>query len=104
MGAIMTRNVLWLALVAGALMLNGCESKSNLDAPREFFSKHKIGSSADYAVIKWGNPEDHVVTVHGFMDDLKSCQLIADALNKDACNETGGKNCLNPFSCQPLNH
>ena len=61
-------------------------------------------SSADYAIIKWGDSSDHVVTVHGFMDDLKSCILIADALNKDACNETAGSNCQNPFSCQALNH
>lgn len=100
----MSRSILCLALAAGVSVLAGCEPKSNLDAPREFFSKHKIGSSADYAVIKWGNPDDHVVTVHGFMDDLKSCLLIVEALNKDACNETSGNNCLNPFSCQPLNH
>jgi hypothetical protein len=95
----MLLNILFLALLVVALLVVACESKSNLDTPREFFSKNKIGSSADYAVIKWGNPDDHVVTVHGFMDDRKSCLLISDALNKDACNETGGNNCLNPFSC-----
>jgi hypothetical protein len=87
-----------------AALLGGCGDRSNLDAPRVFFAKQKIGSSPDYAVIKWNNPDDHVVTVHGFMDDLRSCLTIADALNKDACSETGGKGCLNPFSCQPLNN
>jgi hypothetical protein len=103
-GATVLRIVWWLILVAGVLVLAGCDSKSNLEAPRKFFSKNKIGNSPDYAIIKWNNPDDHVVTVHGFIDDLKGCLLIAEALNKDACKETGGYNCLNPFSCQPLNH
>lgn len=93
-----------LILLSLAALLSGCGDDSNLDAPRKFFSKNKIGSSPDYAVIKWNNPEDHVATIHGFMDDMKSCQIFADALNKDACNETGDQNCLNPFSCRPLNH
>lgn len=84
-------------------LLVGCSDNSNLDAPQKFFQNNKIGSSPDYAVIKWNNPADHAVTVHGFMDDLKSCLIIADALNKDACSETNGQNCLKPFSCQPLN-
>ena len=94
-----------LLLIGFSIMalLAGCEQESNLDAPRKFFSKNKIGGSADYAVIKWNNPDDHVATVHGFMDDMKSCLIFAEALNKDACNETGGQGCLNPFSCQPLN-
>jgi len=86
------------------VLLTGCEQASNLDAPRKFFSENKIGSSADFGVVKWNDPEDHVVTVHGFMDDLKSCLIIAEALNKDACNETGGQACRNPFSCQSLNN
>ena len=88
----MLRNILLLTFLAIIMMLVGCESKSNLGKPREFFSKNKIGDSADYAVIKWDNPDDHVITVHGFMDDLKSCLLITEALNKDACNETGDNN------------
>ncbi len=88
------------------LTLGGClsDDDSNFDAPRKFFEKHKIGASADYGIIKWNNPEDHVVTVHGFMDDLKACITISDAFNEDACKETDGEGCLNPFSCQPLNH
>lgn len=88
----------------GCLLMAACEADSNLNAPREFFEKHKIGSSPDYAVIKWGDIEDHVATTHGFVDDLHACQLFVEALNKDACSETGNVNCLNPFSCAPLNH
>jgi hypothetical protein len=99
-----TSHALCFLLVVGALAVGACARKSNLDAPRAFFEKQKIGDSPDYAVIKWGDPSDHVVTVHGFLDDSKSCQIIVDALNKDACNETYGENCLNPFSCLMLNH
>ena len=101
---VMPRNILLLIMFAIILSMIGCESKSNIGSPREFFEKNKIGTSADYGIIKWGDSNDHVVTVHGFMDDLKSCALIADALNKDACSETDGSNCHNPFSCQALNH
>lgn len=90
-------------LLFAVLLLSGCENESGLDAPRKFFAENRIGSSADYAIVKWNDPEDHVVTVHGFMDDLQSCAILADALNKNACEETGGHGCLNPFSCQPLN-
>lgn len=100
----MQRNILLLVMFTVMQLVVGCESKSNLGTPREFFEKNKIASSADYAIIKWGDSSDHVVTVHGFMDDQKSCILISDALNKDACNETAGSNCQNPFSCQALNH
>ena len=86
------------------LTLGGCENESNLDAPRVFFAKEKIGKSPDYGVIKWKNSEDHVVTVHGFVDDFEACLKISEFLNQDACNSTFGKNCLNPFSCTPLNH
>lgn len=97
------RITLTLILLVVAILAS-CEQQSSLDSPRKFFEKHKIGSSPDYGVIKWNDPQDHVITVHGFMDDLKSCLIVAEAMNKDACKETDGKDCLNPFSCQPLNH
>lgn len=93
----------WPLLLLTTILI-GCEPKSNLGGPRKFFQENKIGSSPDYAIIKWNDPEDHAVTIHGLMDDLKGCLLIADALNQDACSETEGENCLNPFSCQPLNN
>lgn len=88
-------------LVLFITSLAGCQ-KDNLDAPREFFNNHKIGSSPDYGVMKFGN--DHVITVHGFMDDLATCQEVVTAMNFNACKETGGQGCLNPYSCTPLNH
>lgn len=76
---------------------------SNLDEPKEFFATHKIGTSRDYGVIKNNDPHDHVVTVHGFMDDQASCVQIANSLNTDACKETDGQGCLNLYSCIALN-
>lgn len=92
-----------LAVLPLLLAVGGCDDTSNLAAPREFFYKNKIGSSVDYAVIKWRNPDDHVATVHGFADDGATCQQIVTALNADACKEIDGEGCMNPFSCDPLN-
>ncbi len=100
----MARSPMFLLLGTAIAICAGCDKCDNLGGPRQYFESNKVGSSPDYAIVKWNNPTDHVATVHGFMDDMKSCQIMADALNKDACAETGGKGCLNPFSCQPLNH
>lgn len=92
-------------VVFSLFVLIGCakDPYASLSAPREFFSDHQVGSAHDYGVIKFGNPEDHVVTVHGFADDGESCKEIAAALNANACKETGGQQCLNPYSCDALN-
>lgn len=91
----------FILLVSFIISLVGCE-KDNLDASREFFNNHKIGTSPDYGVMKFGN--DHVITVHGFMDDLVTGQEVVTAMNFNACKETDGADCLNPYSCAPLNH
>ena len=66
-----------------------------------------ISSATDVLVAAgagaFANPQDHVITVHGFADDGASCREIADALNTNACKETGGEQCLNPCSCDALN-
>lgn len=92
-----SRLIFWVFIITNVA---GCQ-KDNLDAPREFFNNHKTGSSPDYAIMKFGN--DHVITVHGFMDDLATCQEIVTAINLNACKETDGQGCLNPYSCTPLN-
>ena len=98
------RALLYLvATAAAAFCACSKDPYSNLDSPRQFFSKHKIGTGHDYGVIKFGNPEDHVLTVHGFGDDGAACYEIADALNANACKETHGEPCLNPYSCDALN-
>lgn len=76
-------------------------SNDNLDAPKKFFNGNKIGSSVDYGLMKWG--DDHVATYHGFANDQAECIKASEALNREACKETGGQGCLNPFSCKALN-
>lgn len=93
-----------LGLVS-AVLLASCsmERESTLTAPRKYFAANKSGASPDYGVIKFGNPDDHVITVHGFMDDAASCKEVVEALNTNACKETDGQQCLNPYSCIALN-
>lgn len=85
------------------LIACGGEPTSSLEGPRLFFEKNKAGTSPDYGVIKWSDPDDHVITVHGFVDDQASCKEVADSLNFNACKEFDGQNCLNPYSCVRLN-
>lgn len=93
---------IYLALLLGIL---GCPRDPVDNSPRGFFGKNKIGTSPDFGIVKFGNIEDHVITVHGFSDDLASCHEIVKALNENACKEiTDGSACLDPYSCQPLNH
>lgn len=88
-------------ILCAVTVLFGC-SDNSLDAPKKFFNSHKAGTSADYGLMKWG--DDHVATFHGFADDLDACLKTAAMFNHDACKETGGSGCLNPFSCKALNH
>lgn len=95
------RRLTILGAIAIAALPSGCGLLDS-DEPRDYFAKHKSGTGADFGIMKFG--DDHVATVHGFVDDLEVCQQIVDAMNKSACEETGGTGCLNPFSCKPLNH
>ena len=92
-------------LFVSAVLCASCsmERESTLTAPRKYFASNKSGASADYGIIKLGNPDDHVITVHGFMDDSASCKEVVEALNTNACKETDGQQCLNPYSCIALN-
>ncbi|WP_296280512.1 hypothetical protein [Pseudoxanthomonas sp.] len=91
--------------VVSAVLLASCsmDRESTLAAPGKYFASNKSGASADYGIIKFGNPDDHVITVHGFMDDAASCKEVVEALNANACKETNGQQCMNPYSCIALN-
>ncbi|WP_284449460.1 hypothetical protein [Pseudoxanthomonas mexicana] len=95
------------SLLAGAfVVLGGCTMVGDAppnDTPRDYFGKNRAGTSRDYGVIKWSDPEDHVITVHGYVDDMASCKEVVKALNANACRETDGRDCLNPYSCIALN-
>ncbi|QLQ28682.1 hypothetical protein H4W19_07470 [Pseudoxanthomonas mexicana] len=92
-------------LAVSAVLLASCSAdrESSSTAPRKYFAANKSGASPDYGIIKFGNSDDHVITVHGFMDDAASCKEVVEALNTNACNETAGQQCLNPYSCIALN-
>jgi len=94
-----------LVVVVCSLLLLGCSQDplSTLDKPKKFFEKNKIGTSSDYGIVKFSDPSDHVITVHGFSDDASSCTEIVNSLNSNACKETGGQGCRNPYSCMRLN-
>lgn len=87
-------NYLWeCCFVVMLLTISGCGDKD--ETPKDFFSKKAIGSSSDYGVYYDGNLEDHVATVHGFLDDHKVCKDIVEIL------ESQGKG--KRYSCRKLN-
>ncbi len=73
-----------------ALCVISCDEKGGFkddsDQVATFFRKHKCGSSPDYAIqiqstvepMRW----DHVITVHGFVDDFGVCQKLVNYLNQ----------------------
>lgn len=62
---------------------------------RNFFEKNNVSLSPVYGVIK--GKDDHVATVHGFVDNLEICNEFITLLNKDGLRNT------NLFSCVKLN-
>ena len=46
----------------------------------KFFGTNNVSLTPVYAVMKNGN--DHVVTVHGFVDNSEICKEFVDVLNK----------------------
>ena len=85
-------------IVVSALM--GCDSgptQITQDDLKAYFAKHRVGSSADYAIVK--NGTDYLATVHGYMDDGSVCeQLIAPYNKNPALSVLPGT-----YSCVPLN-
>lgn len=76
-------------IVLAALFISGCQREVS---PREFFEKRKI-KQPDYGVMKNGN--DHVITIHGFYDNLTNCLEIAELFNRKASGT---------YTCAALNH
>jgi hypothetical protein len=78
----------------------GCESKQKVveqEAVKEFFAKNRVGSSPDYAVMK--NGTDHLITIHGYDDDLGVCLKLIEPYNNDlSLSVLPGK-----YTCVPLN-
>lgn len=80
--------------------LPGCESKQKVvgqEAVKDFFAKNRIGSSPDYAVMK--NGTDHLLTIHGYGDDLDVCLRLIEPYNRDSSLSI----IPGSFTCVPLN-
>lgn len=97
----MYRTLLFLIIIQCLCAFNS-EYGQDSNIPRKYFAAHKIGKSSDYGILKFNNPDDHVATIHDFLDDSKSCQEIVEALNSNACKEIPVQ-CLNPYTCIALN-
>ena len=48
---------------------------------KEYFSKHRVGSSPDYAVVK--NGDDYLFTIHSYRDDKATCEEVIKPYNDD---------------------
>jgi len=48
---------------------------------KEYFSKHRVGSSPDYAVVK--NGDDYLFTIHSYRDDKATCEEVIKPYNED---------------------
>ena len=64
---------------------------------QRFFAKNKVGRSPDIAVMK--NGTDHLMTIHGYMDDLAVCEQLIEPYNQDSSLST----LPGSYSCVPLN-
>lgn len=82
------------------LLLSGCESgqkEVGQEAVKDFFAKNRVGSSPDYAVMK--NGTDHLITIHGYANDLDVCQRLIEPYNRDpSLSAVPGS-----YTCVPLN-
>lgn len=86
-------------LLVTAAGLFGCSGgEVTQEDLKRYFSKHKVGSSPDYAIVK--NGTDYLVTIHGYMDDQAVCLALIKPLNDDPnLSVVPGA-----YSCVPLNH
>lgn len=92
--------IITIILFTVGIMLVGCESGTKevgQEAVKEFFSKNRVGSSSDYAVMK--NGTDHLLTVHGYGNDLDVCMKLIEPYNNNPSLST----VQGIYTCVPLN-
>lgn len=82
------------------LPLFGCgtgQKEVGQETVKDFFAKNRVGSSPDYAVMK--NGTDHLITIHGYANDLEVCQRLIEPYNRDpSLSAVPGS-----YTCVPLN-
>ena len=73
------------AFVVASLLVNACRSTRQEEDVTAFFQQTKSGSSPDCAILLQSAMEpsrwDHVITVHGFVNDNEVARNLADYLN-----------------------
>ena len=88
---------IFLLFIAFGLL--GCTKHTGTSADvRDFFAKHKIGDSPDYAVVKNGN--DYLAVVFGMADDRSACMDLIKPYNENPNLST----LPGIYSCIPLNN
>lgn len=77
--------ILLSSLLLIILTLSSCKDRNQTGAVTTYFSKFKCGSSPDCAILFQQTTEpsqwDHVITVHGFVNDEEIAQELTDYLN-----------------------
>ena len=78
-------NPLILICLPILLSLSSCKDSKQTEAVTEYFQKFKCGSSPDCAILLQQTTQpsqwDHVITVHGFVNDDEIAQKLTDYLN-----------------------
>jgi len=80
--------------------LTSCEMGQKVvgqETVKEFFAKNRVGSSPDYAVMK--NGTDHLLTIHGYSNDMDVCLRLIEPYNRDSSLST----IPGSYTCVPLN-
>ena len=75
---------LGLFLNASNVFINDAHAKAkkiSQEQLKEYFSKHRVGSSPDYAVVK--NGDDYLFTIHSYRDDKATCEEVIKPYNDD---------------------
>jgi hypothetical protein len=88
-----------LFLIVAVVSLCGCsKGEVTQDDLKQYFSKHKVGKSPDYAIVK--NGDNYLATIHGYLDDQAVCLALIKPMNEDQNLSV----ITGTYSCVPLNH
>jgi len=87
-------------LVVSAVLLSLPITAADQEDVQKFFSKNKVGSSPDYALVKNGIAgSDHLLTIHSYLNDKSVCEKLAREYNDDPSLSV----LPGTYQCIPLN-
>ncbi len=79
------RIVIFVSLTILSLDISSCKESNQAEEVTAYFKKVKCGSSPDCAILLQSTIDpsnwDHVITVHGFVNDDEIAQMLTDYLN-----------------------